>query len=58
MSRVLLLLVCLFAASDPSFSQEINELPMYGGKPKTPELIKIDIDQHFIHDLTKKMPRP
>src|SRR5713226_973434 len=44
MEKVILALALLFAVTSCCQAQEINELPMYGGKQKTSDQIKADND--------------
>ncbi len=44
MKKVILALALLFAGTCFAHAQEINELPMYGAKQKTPDQVKADND--------------
>ena len=51
MKRLLLVVAFLLVATPLNYSQELNEIPKYGGIKKTPEMVRID--NEFIDYMVK-----
>lgn len=52
MKKLILIIALFFGATITSYAQDLNEIPMYGGKPKTPDLIQVD--KNFVDYIFKK----
>jgi tetratricopeptide (TPR) repeat protein len=52
MKKPILIIVLFFGVTLTSNAQNLNEIPMYGGKPKPPALIQVD--KEFVDTIVKK----